>query len=178
MSESHSSEQMLAQCSRQMALRCWRNVCRKTFVWNELPVVELMPIAVTASDPTSKNWFTPVYGCTVGVGWKCNLACFFLFFNFFYFLLHLYRVPRGTWLVSQWTPERVLVVSRFLACDFIPRVNRPPFIPQKPLSASAEQPGQGRLPAWRPNRRQTAAPNTPLVACQTAGHLQDGNHDV
>ena len=48
MSESHSSEQMLAESSRQMALQSWRNVCRKTFVWKERPAVELMTIAVTA----------------------------------------------------------------------------------------------------------------------------------
>jgi len=48
MSESHSSEQMLAESSRRMALQCWRNVCRKTFVWKELAVMELMTIAVTA----------------------------------------------------------------------------------------------------------------------------------
>jgi len=28
MSESHSSEQVLAESSRQMALQCWRNVCQ------------------------------------------------------------------------------------------------------------------------------------------------------
>ena len=49
MSESHSSEQMLTDSSREMVLQCWRNVCRKTFIWKELPVMELMTIAVTAS---------------------------------------------------------------------------------------------------------------------------------
>ena len=48
MSESHSSEQMLAESSRQMALQCWMNVWWKTFVWKELAVVELMTITVTA----------------------------------------------------------------------------------------------------------------------------------
>ena len=48
MSESHSSELMFVESSRQMALQCWRNVCRKTFVWKELAVVELTTIAVTS----------------------------------------------------------------------------------------------------------------------------------
>ena len=48
MLESHSSDQMLAESSRQMVLQCWRNVCRNTFVWKELAVVELITIAVTA----------------------------------------------------------------------------------------------------------------------------------
>ena len=55
-----------------------------------------------------------------------------LLFYFFQFLLHLYWVPHGTWLDAQCTPKRVSVVSRFLACDFVLRVNHPPFIPQKP----------------------------------------------
>jgi len=44
MSESLSSEPMLSESSRQMALQWWRNVCRKT---KELAVVELTTIAVT-----------------------------------------------------------------------------------------------------------------------------------
>ena len=35
--------------------------------------------------------------------------------------------------LTQCTPKRVSVVSRFLAYDFVPRVNDPPFIPQKPF---------------------------------------------
>ena len=48
-------------------------------------------------------------------------------------LLHLYWVPCGAWLDAQCTPKRVSVVIRFLACDFVLRVNHSPFIPQKPL---------------------------------------------
>ena len=66
---------MLAESSRQMALQRWRNVCRKTFVWKELAVVELTTIAVTAcccvswyggSDSLLRHWRLSWLVCQYG----------------------------------------------------------------------------------------------------------------
>ena len=67
MSESHSSEQMLAESSRQMALQCWRNVCRKTFVWygfsNYLGMRKvLFDDLLNQIRPRSSD-ATPTFGC-------------------------------------------------------------------------------------------------------------------
>ena len=68
---------------------------------------------------------------------------------FLKFLLRLYRVPRRTWLDAQCTPKptkrvSVVPVSRFLACDFIPRVNHPHLYLQNLLFGSTSS-----LSQWR-----------------------------
>jgi len=45
-------------------------------------------------------------------------------------------------------------------------------------AASAKQPSQGRLPAWRSNRRQTTSQVAPLAASQALSDMQDGGADV
>ena len=88
---------------------------------------------VRHATPHAKLGWRRIKGVGWGQGWKCNLACFFIFFSF---SRASPEYPHTTWLFALCTRKRVLVVVRFLAYHFVPRVNCPPYIGPKPLFRS------------------------------------------